>query len=244
MNKPIWLAAEYHFPSLYSCRMPLSSDFSALSLPAPGPATVRLALIRAGIESFGVEVVREKLFPTIRAMNIVIRPPDKVAITGQKIHGYKSIAGRRNERVRVNESIIYREYCHAEGPLVIYICIPRAEEARFREMLDIVGYWGKSDSLTFYRRITYGQPQIGEGAVSLASIPAQNLTKNCGEYFTAALTEFKVSDVAWMDILPVLRQNQSNFLITEIYVWPLVFIEQRSSGKILHYCSLRDIMKA
>jgi hypothetical protein len=70
-----WLAAEYHLPSLYSCRVPMSSMNSALALPAPGPATVRLALIRTGIEVFGLEYVRDELFPQIRAMGIRIHPP-------------------------------------------------------------------------------------------------------------------------------------------------------------------------
>jgi hypothetical protein len=61
-----WLAFEYHFPTTYSCRFPLSSSNSALISPAPGPATVRLALIRVGIEVFGRDVVRDKLFPTLR----------------------------------------------------------------------------------------------------------------------------------------------------------------------------------
>lgn len=40
-----WLAADYHFPATYSSRLPFSSPNSALISPAPGPATVRLALI-------------------------------------------------------------------------------------------------------------------------------------------------------------------------------------------------------
>jgi hypothetical protein len=41
-----WLAADYQLPATYSCRVPMSSITSALALPAPGPATVRLALLR------------------------------------------------------------------------------------------------------------------------------------------------------------------------------------------------------
>jgi hypothetical protein len=76
MNK-IWLAADYHFPSTYSCRIPMSSMSSARVAPAPGPATVRLALIRRGIELFGIEGVRDELFPTIRALSVRVRPPER-----------------------------------------------------------------------------------------------------------------------------------------------------------------------
>lgn len=58
-----WLAADYHLPATYSCRLPLSSANSALISPAPGPATVRLALIRASIELFGRDAVCDSLFP-------------------------------------------------------------------------------------------------------------------------------------------------------------------------------------
>jgi len=64
-----WFAADYHFPATYSCRLPFSSSNSALVSPAPGPATVRLALIRVGLELFGRDVVRDSLFPWIRAAN-------------------------------------------------------------------------------------------------------------------------------------------------------------------------------
>jgi len=48
----VWIAADYHFPSTYSCRIPMSSANCASVMPAQGPATVRLALIRVGIELF------------------------------------------------------------------------------------------------------------------------------------------------------------------------------------------------
>jgi hypothetical protein len=46
----LWLAADYHLPATYSCRLPMSSATSAPTSPGPGPATVRLALIRTSIE--------------------------------------------------------------------------------------------------------------------------------------------------------------------------------------------------
>jgi len=74
-----WIAADYHFPSTYSCRIPMSSISTALAMPTPGPATVRLALIRTGIKLFGLEMTREELFPVIRDMTVRVRPPERVA---------------------------------------------------------------------------------------------------------------------------------------------------------------------
>ncbi len=88
-SSPVWLAADYHFPSTYSCRIPMSSMSSAPVMPAPGPATVRLALIRTGIECFGLDAVREELFPVLRSAPVRVRPPERVAISQQVLRGYK-----------------------------------------------------------------------------------------------------------------------------------------------------------
>src|SRR5262249_20927109 len=88
-SQTIWLAADYHFPGTYSCRVPMSSMNSIRAMPAPGPATIRLALVRTGIELFGEKRTRHDLFPIIRSAEIAIRPPERVAISTQKIHAYK-----------------------------------------------------------------------------------------------------------------------------------------------------------
>lgn len=88
----IWLAIDYHIPTTYSCRIPMSSQHSALAMPAPGPATVRLAVVRTGIELFGIDYVRNELFPVIRAAEMRVKPPEKVAISSQLIRAYKASA--------------------------------------------------------------------------------------------------------------------------------------------------------
>jgi CRISPR-associated Cas5-like protein len=85
----IWLAADYHFPATYSCRIPMSSTTHAPTLPTPGPATVRLALLRRGIEVFGLALTREELFPVLRDMAVRIRPPEAVAISPQLLKASK-----------------------------------------------------------------------------------------------------------------------------------------------------------
>src|SRR5260370_33579568 len=78
-----WLAADYHLPATYSCRLPLSSANSALISPAPGPATARLALILASLELFGRDVLRDYLFHWIRAARGLFRPPERVEVARQ-----------------------------------------------------------------------------------------------------------------------------------------------------------------
>jgi hypothetical protein len=108
-----WLAAEYHFPTTYSCRLPFSSSNIALISPAPGPTTVRLALIRVGTEVFGRDIVRDKLFPWIRTASLFIRPPERVAISGQMLRAYKVVEKKGH--------VAYREEVVGNSPTEYWI---------------------------------------------------------------------------------------------------------------------------
>jgi hypothetical protein len=106
-QRGIWLTASYIFASLFSYRMPISSSVAARALPTPGPATVRLALVRVGFELFGEETTREVLFPTIRTMAVRIQPPEQVAFSWQTIRGHKATSKR--DAVILNEAPTERE---------------------------------------------------------------------------------------------------------------------------------------
>jgi type IV secretory pathway protease TraF len=101
----VWVAADYHFPSTYSCRILMSSMSSAPVMPAPGPATVRLALIKAGIECFGLDAVRDEFFPILRSAPVLVRPPRRVAISQHLLRGYKWNEEKANRRI-IQESLI------------------------------------------------------------------------------------------------------------------------------------------
>ncbi len=151
-----WFAAEYHFPSTYSCRLPLSSAASALISPGPGPATVRLALIRVGIELFGHEVVREVLFPWIRSARLRVRPPERLAISEQVVRAYK--ATEKGKAVSVAESVVYREMAHAEGSLMLYLELPLEERDKWHLLLRSISYWGQASSFTTCLQISEDAP--------------------------------------------------------------------------------------
>jgi hypothetical protein len=127
----------------------MSSANSALISPAPGPATVHLALIRASIELFGRDVVRDSLFPWIRVARVLIRPPERVAISGQMLRAYK--AGEDKGRVAIGESVIYREMAHAEGAMTVYLEIPLEERDTWEILLRNIGYWGQACSRLAWR---------------------------------------------------------------------------------------------
>src|SRR5260370_14035923 len=153
----VWLAADYHFPSTYSCRIPMSSMSSAPVMPAPGPATVRLALIRTGIECFGLDAVRDELFPILRSAPVRVRPPERVAISHHARHGYRWSSDKAKRRT-AQESIIVREMAHAGGPMTIFLQVPEDFEQRLRVVLQTIGYWGQSSSLASCLGVTNTSP--------------------------------------------------------------------------------------
>ena len=223
-----WLAAEYHLPSLYSCRIPMSSMNSVQALPAPGPATVRLALIRTGIEVFGLEYTRDALFPSIRTMEIRIRPPERVALTAQVLHAFKVDELARG--TQYNTAPISREAAHASGPLTIYIEVSSQETARWTAMLRAIGYWGQSSSLASCKGVYEGSPDPKECVTSLRNWKSHGLLE---PFFSSILSEFRYGALSWDQVMPVVGAQKAETLTLDIYVWPLVISEQHGRGKLL-----------
>lgn len=223
-----WLAAEYHLPSLYSCRVSMSSMNSALALPAPGPATVRLALVRTGIEVFGLEYVRDELFPQIRAMGIRVRPPEWVALTPQVLHAYK--VEERAGGTQISTAPISREFAHASGPLTVYIEVPVKEVHHWTEMLRAIGYWGQASSPVYCTRVCQSVPDPKECVTPLRN---WNSREPLEPFFSSFLAEFRVVTLSWDDIMPVLGAQKAEMLKLDIYVWPMVMLEKHGRGKLL-----------
>lgn len=223
MTQKIWLAADYHLPITYSCAMPLSSPHSVQCLPAPGPATVKLALIRNSIELFGLAETRDILFPMIQETEIMIRPPTKVGISSQTLRLYK--ANEKDNQTSFVESIGYREFAHAYDPLTIFILIPESLQDRFIELLNAVGYWGQASSLAYCQRVYEEEPLIQE---TIQPLSAENMPL---EYvFTAFIVDWKKEDVIW-DIVTGTKSDE--FLEPILYVFPLEVCEQQSGEYLL-----------
>lgn len=226
----IWLAADYHFAGLYSCRLPMGSMVSAPAMPTPGPGTVRLALIRTGIELFGLDYTRDELFPAIRSAKVCIQPPERVAISTQPRCGYKASEGKYSKMHRLDESIIYREYAHAAGPMTVYLHVPRQLEDVFREVLAAIGYWGQSDSLACCLAVCHAEPEPGTFAVPLKCLPPDRPIR---DFFSCFATEFQSGRIAWEEIMPDLATDKSTAIIVDVYVWPLLTIERHRGGRLL-----------
>lgn len=229
-----WLAADYHFPSAYSCRVPMSSMSSALAMPAPGPGTVRLALIRTGIELFGIDYTRDELFSVIRAAEIRIRPPERVAISSHLIRGYKGTAAKSEPGCRLSEAPIYREFAYATGPMTLYILVPTSCENQFKATLAAIGYWGQTSSFAYCTEVKRTIPPRGEFSMPLTKLKAACSTQ---QLFSCFVSEFRDGQIEWQEILPQLQPRSSAIQI-ELYVWPMAICERQSAGKVLQRCSL------
>src|SRR5215467_4232207 len=231
----VWIAADYHFPSTYSCRIPMSSISSALALPAPGPATVRLALMKTGIELFGLETVRDEFFPILCSMEVRIRPPARVAISQHALRAYKWSGNRHN--MTLQETIITREMAQASGLMTVYLQIPISVEPNMRTLLQAVGYWGQSSSLTSCLSITQTPPIPGECATPLVSL---NPSLPIQPFFSCLVTEFSSRHLSWYDILAEESRRKRKALRLDIYVWPMVIDYRHGTEKLLVRVPFRE----
>lgn len=236
----IWLAADYHLPALYAYRIPMSSSTHAPTLPTPGPATVRLALLRRSIELFGVERTREELFPVVRAMAVHIRPPRTVAISVHRERTHKWERDREQKRPRVQESLLLRELAHAQGPLTLYLQIPAEEEARLRVVLEAIGYWGSTDALASCLAIHHTAPLMGECVLPLQQVGFDGPLQ---PFFSGLATEFRQAHLSWEEVTTSTPMNRGRKvpppLLLDVYVWPLVLRRQHDGNKLFERQSLR-----
>ncbi len=227
---PTWLAADYHFPTAYSCRVPMSSMSSTRAMPAPGPATIRLALVRTGIELFGLERTRDDLFPVIRSAEVCIRPPERVAFSMQSVWAYKGTS-RPQVKGDVVKSVVCREMAHASGCMTVYLRVPASHIDECHIALKSVAYWGQANSLACCVGVYPAAPQTGEIAVPLRSLSGSYPLQ---QFFACVVSEFRNTHVEWDDVMPVLRTDRVEAIRMDLYVWPMIIREQHRGGRILY----------
>lgn len=233
-----WLAAEYHLPATYSCRLPFSSPHSALVSPAPGPATVRLALVRSGLELFGRDAVRDSLFPWLRAASVLIRPPERIALSEQVLRAYK--ADTNHGHVSFGESVVYRQMAHAHGAMTLYLQVPLPEQKTWETLLSNIGYWGQASSFATCLQVNERAPEPTECAQPLQSLGEQSLLR---PYFCCVHSEFRDARVAWEEVVPFddpHRRSGRSPLKMEVYAWPLQVVRQAGPHILLGRTPFRE----
>jgi hypothetical protein len=208
----------------------MSSMSSAIITPAPGPATVRLALIRTGVELFGLVTVRGELFPTIRSCSIQIRPPEKVAISPHRLRAQKWEAGKAGKSDFIQESVMVREMAHASGLMTIYIEVSAQEEEQYRALLQAIGYWGQTDSFAYCVGIAQMTPDPRECVRPLSAFSNNQLLQ---PFFSCLLTEFRDRQLTWKEITSRLSAGKAQALRLDVYVWPMVVERWQGESKLL-----------
>lgn len=203
----------------------MSSASSASISPAPGPATIRLALVRVGIELLGWDQTRDVLFPRIRSMRVRVRPPEQVAFSYHVLHAYKVEEGRGE----MGESVIYREMAHAQGPMTIYIEIPASECPLWTTLLMAIGYWGQASSFTSCLQVRQDIPHDLECALPLQDVREETRVR---PLYSGVLTEFREDDVSWDEVVGISSSQVQNPLKVDVYVWPLTCVMHHQGGKL------------
>src|SRR5205814_2089292 len=101
---------------------------------------------------------------------------------------------------------------------------------RWTEILRTIGYWGKASSLVYCTSVWQSVPDPKECVT-----PLQNWTRRepLEPFFSSFLAEFRVDTLSWDDVIPVLGTRKAEMLKLDIYVWPMMTVEQHGAGKRL-----------
>ncbi len=187
-------------------------------------------MIRSAIELYGPDVTRDKLFPSIVASNPQVQPPESIAISSHLLRMQKA-----DEAGRLIAGIGYREFCHCEGFIRVFVQVPQDLAEAFAAILGMIGYWGRSDSFACCAEIARVQPEPGRCAKRIHEVPANTRVRN---YFSAYTTELARSDIGWTEVVPVNGTARKSHVRPLLYVWPLIDCEHRGTGRLLRFCSL------
>jgi hypothetical protein len=217
----VWLAAEFTFAATYSIREAVTSATFARACPVPETGTVKLALIKVAVELYGEMKTKQDLFPIIRDMDISIRPPSHIGVSGQFLRAFKNKSLNNGE---VEYSISNREHLHTSGQLIIYYRILEKNQNVIKTLSQAIGYWGQGNSLTYCLSVGILKPELGECITRLETITPQGLK----DYQLCYLTDID-SNATWDDVIT----GKGTFL--SLYVLPLKLDEQKRNGKVLKY---------
>jgi hypothetical protein len=219
----IWLAAEYSFATTYSIREPGTSATFAKCCPLPGPGTVKLALLKMSIELYGKDITQRTIFPLVNKMNVLIRPPQSVSISGQFLHRIKNDF-RNSGGV---QSMSVREHAQAMDSLHIYIECLEKEEAVISNLMSMIGYWGEGDSLAQCNCIKLANPITEECARKLDTIAPFGLRG----YELCYLTNLR-SNITWHDVIA------GKGIYLSLYVLPMTVTKQSRNSRTLMFNKL------
>ena len=154
---------------------------------------MKLALIKVAIELCGETKTRLELFPIIRDLEVSIRPPSHIGVSGQFLRAFKN---KYLNNGQVEYSISNREHIHASGPLIVYCKSSEENQNLIENLFQATGYWGQGNSLTYCLSIRNLEPKLGEYITRLDAITPRGLK----DYQVGYLTDIDKS-ATWEDVV-------------------------------------------
>ncbi len=100
----------------------------------------------------------------------------------------------------------------------------------FRQLLQMIGYWGQASSLAWCTSIENGTPPTDECVTPLRLFKSHVPLR---PFFSCVLSEFRDSNITWSDVMPLIGGRSPNPPRMDVYVWPLIEVMQHGSGKLL-----------
>jgi hypothetical protein len=164
--------------------------------------------------------------PLICAVPIQIRPPERIALTSHVLRAYKV----EDKTQETSEAPVSREIAHALGSITIYIQVPIPMQDCFRQLLQMIGYWGQASSLAWCTNVESNIPPTDECATPLRLFKSHIPLR---PFFSCILSEFRDTNVEWNDVMPLIGKSSPNPLRLDVYVWPLIEVVKHGDGMVL-----------
>lgn len=150
----MWTTARYRSTSLFSLRPALSTASGAQSLLVPSPFAIKMALVNAAIQRFGLPTLLS-WWPIIRGLDIALDVPEFVVVnkTFIKIQRPTRVTKSNSEEVEaakaagiypMGPTIAFREFVQFDGDFRIAL---QSEDSQadppLATLLALVNYFGK-----------------------------------------------------------------------------------------------------
>lgn len=148
-----WLTVSYQPVSLFSLKRSDATSMAARSNLVPTPYAIKMALLKALIESEGsihstnFDGWVKKEFSWIRDLQIFVQPPERLVVNrnGYKLRYYDQTADKADKTrptVPMQDGFVFREWVYLEGNL--QICGgPTSRSLELERLLAQINYFGK-----------------------------------------------------------------------------------------------------
>ena len=223
----VWICGTYSFASTFSYRIPYFSSSYALSAPAPSPSTIKLAIVASAINRTGNIETGRILFEKIRTSEVLMELPEKISIFKVFL---KRLKKKRQEQA-FEPTFGIREYAIYNGPLKIYLNVPKGTLEAIIEALRNIQFLGTSDSICTCTHIA----KVAQPPAKCAKPHSTTKDKTNGIIFL--LTDF--TNKATFDAVnpyakKKLRKNED--IILRPYIFPIKVIKKDKNCTV--YASL------